>query len=126
MDCVVDDQEDFLTYYRAHGIKECPCGSRTQWPNKAETAVRLFNRQWQIMSKNLGDDRFKGVTSREAVKRTVWASNTQVSASGCSPLEIATGRRPPDLLDIETAAPAQLNVEPVAEGTSRSRASSTP
>ena len=22
-------QEDFLTYYRTHGIKECPCGSRT-------------------------------------------------------------------------------------------------
>ena len=22
-------QEDFLTYYRTHGIKKCPCGSRT-------------------------------------------------------------------------------------------------
>ena len=35
--------------------------------------------------------------------------------SGYSPLEIATGRRPPDLLDIETADPAQLRVEPLAE-----------
>ena len=52
-------QEDFLTYYRTHGIKECPCGSRTPWPNRAESAVRLFKRQWQIMSKNLEDDRFK-------------------------------------------------------------------
>ena len=35
-------QEDFLTYYRTHGIKECPCGSRTPGPNRAESAVRLF------------------------------------------------------------------------------------
>ena len=51
-------QEDFMTYYRTHGIKECHCGSRTPWPNRAESAVRLFKRQWQIMSKNLEDDRF--------------------------------------------------------------------
>ena len=69
----------------------------------------------QIMSKGLGDDRFKGVTTREAVKRTVWARNTQLTVSGYSPLEIATGRRPPDLLDIETSDPAQLSVEPFAE-----------
>ena len=104
-------QEDFLTYYRTHGIKECPCGSRTPWPNRAESAVRLFKRQWQIMSKNLEDDRFRGITIREAVKRTVWARNTQLTVSGYSPLEIATGRRPPDLLDIETSDPAQLSVD---------------
>ena len=108
-------QEDFLTYYRTHGIKECPCGSRTPWPNRAESAVRLFKRQWQIMSKNLEDDRFKGITIREAVKRTVWARNTQLTVSGYSPLEIATGRRPPDLLDIETSDPAQLSVDPLPE-----------
>ena len=108
-------REDFLTYYRTHGIKECPCGPRTPWPNRAESAVRLFKRQWQIMSKNLEDDRFKGVTIREAVKRTVWARNTQLTVSGYSPLEIATGRRPPDLLDIETSDPAQLSVDPLPE-----------
>ena len=88
---------------------------KTPWPNRAETAVRLFKRQWQLMTKSLEDDRFKGVTIREAIKRTVWARNTQLTTSGYSPLEIATGRRPPDLLDIETADPAQLSVEPLAE-----------
>ena len=97
------------------GARESPCGSRTPWPNRAETAVRLFKRQWQLMSKSFKDDRFKGVTVREAVKRTVWARNTQVTVSGFSPLEIATGRKSPDLLDIETADPAQLRVEPLAE-----------
>ena len=67
------------------------------------------------MSKNLEDDRFRGVTIREAVKRTVWARNTQLTVSGYSPLEIATGRRPPDLLDIETSDPAQLSVDPLPE-----------
>ena len=67
------------------------------------------------MSKNLEDDRFKGITIREAVKRTVWARNTQLTVSGYSPLEIATGRRPPDLLDIETSDPAQLSVDPLPE-----------
>ena len=58
---------------------------------------------------------FRGVTIREAVKRTVWARNTQLTVSGYSPLEIATGRRPPDLLDIETSDPAQLSVDPLPE-----------
>eukprot|EP00435_Cladocopium_sp_Y103_P068835 s702_g32.t1 len=108
-------QDDFLTYYRTHGIKECPSGSRTPWPNRAESAVRLFKRQWLLMSKSLEDDRFKGVTIREAVKRTVWARKTQLTISGYSPLEIATGRRPSDLLDIETFDPAQLSIDPLDE-----------
>eukprot|EP00435_Cladocopium_sp_Y103_P025353 s87_g6.t1 len=108
-------QEDFLTYYRTHGIKECPCGSRTPWPNRAESAVRLFKRQWQILVKSLEDDQCKAVTIREAVKHTVWARSTQLTISGYSPLEIVTGHRPPDLLNIETSDPAQLSVEPLAE-----------
>ena len=67
------------------------------------------------MSKNLEDDRFRRVTIREAVKRTVWARNAQLTVSGYPPLEIATGRRPPDLLDVETSGPAQLSVEPLSE-----------
>ena len=92
-------KDDFLTSYRTHGIREYLCGSRTPWPNRAETAVRLFKRQWQLMAKSLEDERFREVTIREAVKRTVWARNAQLTISGYSPLEIATGRRPPDLLD---------------------------
>ena len=107
--------DGFLTYYRTHGIKEYPCGARTPWPNRAETAVRLLKRQWELMSKSLEDDRFKGVTVCEAVKKTVWARNAQLTISGYSPLEIATGRRPPDLLDVETSDPAQLSVEPLEE-----------
>ena len=86
--------------------------TRVPWPSRAETAVRLFKQQLQLMTKSLEDDRFKGVAITEAVKRTGWARSTQLTISGYSPLEIATGRRPPDLLDIDNSDPAQLSVEP--------------
>ena len=68
------------------------------------------------MTKSLeGDERFTGVTIRQAVKMTVWARNTQLPISGYSPLEVATGRRPPDLFDVETANPEQLSATPPDE-----------
>ena len=111
--------DEFLEYYKFHGIKDLPCGPRTPWPNRAETAVRLFKKQWTIMAMSLeGDERFNGVTIRQAVKMTAWARNTQLTISGYSPLEIATGRRPPDLFDVETANPEQLTSEPHEEDVS--------
>ena len=108
--------DEFNEYYKFHGIKALPCGPRTPWPNRAETAVRLFKKQWTIMAMSLeGDERFNGVTIQQAVKMTVWARNTQLTISGYSPLEIATGRRPPDLFDVETANPEQLTSEPSEE-----------
>ena len=96
--------DEFNEYYKFHGSKGLPCGPRTPWPNRAETAVRLFKKQWTIMATSLeGGERFNGVTIRQAVKMTVWAQKTQLTISGFSPLEIATGRRPPDLFDVETA-----------------------
>ena len=69
--------DEFNEYYKFHGIKALPCGPRTPWPNRAETAVRLFKRQWSLMTQSLEeDDRFNGVTIRQAVKMTVWARNT--------------------------------------------------
>ena len=111
--------DEFLEYYKFHGIKDLPCGPRTPWPNRAETAVRLFKKQWIIMAMSLeGDERFNSVTIRQAVKMTAWARNTQLTISGYSPREIATGRRPPDLFDVETANPEQLTSEPPEEDVS--------
>ena len=108
--------DEFNEYYKFHGIKALPCGPRTPWPNRAETAVRLFKRQWSLMTQSLEEDeRFNGVTIRQAVKMTVWARNTQLTISGYSPLEVATGRRPPDLCDVETANPEQLSATPPDE-----------
>ena len=69
-----------------------------------------------IMAKALADEGFaEKVTVRQAVKKVAWARNCQLTVSGYSPLEIATGRRPPDLFDVETCSPEQLSVEPSSE-----------
>ena len=117
---IVGDQafftDPFLDFYRFHGISPYPCGPRTPWPNRAETAVRLFKRAWVHMSKALTDEGYVDrVTVRQAVKKVVWARNCQLTVSGYSPLEIATGRRPPDLFDVETSTPEQLSAEPPEE-----------
>ena len=117
---IVGDQafftDQFMSYYKFHGITPYPCGPRTPWPNRAETAVRLFKRTWSIMAKALADEGYaEKVTVRQAVKKVAWARNCQLTVSGYSPLEIATGRRPPDLLDVETCSPEQLSVNPSSE-----------
>ena len=35
--------------YKFRGITPYPCGPRNPWPNRAETAVRLFTRAWSVM-----------------------------------------------------------------------------
>ena len=117
---IVGDQafftEPYMEYYKFHGIAPYPCGPRTPWPNRAETAVRLFKRTWSIMAKAFADEGYaEKVTVRHAVKKVAWARNCQLTVSGYSPLEIATGRRPPDLFDVETSTPEQLTAEPSDE-----------
>ena len=117
---IVGDQafftDPFMNFYRFHGISPYPCGPRTPWPNRAETAVRLFKRAWVHMAKALTEEGYVDrVTVRQAVKKVVWARNCQLTVSGYSPLEIATGRRPPDLFDVETSTPEQLSAEPPEE-----------
>ena len=109
-------QDMFMDFYKFHGITPYPCGPRTPWPNRAETAVRLFKRAWVYMAKSLEDEGYVDkVTVRQAVKKVVWARNCQLTVSGYSPLEIATGRRPPDLFDVETSTPEELSSEPPEE-----------
>ena len=117
---IVGDQAFFqdmlMDFYKFHGITPYPCGPRTPWPNRAETAVRLFKRAWVYMAKSLEDEGYVDkVTVRQAVKKVVWARNCQLTVSGSSPLEIATGRRRPDLFDVETSTPEQLSSEPPEE-----------
>jgi hypothetical protein len=42
----------YQTFYRFHNIRTIPTGPRTPWPNRAETAVRLFKRTFEILSRD--------------------------------------------------------------------------
>jgi hypothetical protein len=104
----------YQTFYRFHSIKTMPTGPRTPWPNRAETAVRLFKRTFTILSKAVGEDpSLRQVTCRQLIRKSVWARNNQLTISGKTPLELSYGRRPPYLLDVETMNSEQLSVEPL-------------
>ena len=84
---------EFTEFYCFQGIVPYPLGPKTPWPNRAETAVRLFKRQWSSMFKILLEEPLRTVlTIKQLVKKCVWARNCQLTISGYSPLEIATGR----------------------------------
>ena len=105
---------DFQAFYRSHGIKTLPTEPRTPWPNRAETAVRLFKKQFSILLKYTPEDSsLEGITANQIVKKTVWARNNQLTISGKTPIELAFGRRPPALLDYESASPEELTNDPL-------------
>ena len=59
------------------------------------------------MAKALADEGYaEKVTVRQAVKKVAWARNCQLTVSG---------RRPPDLFDVETSTPEQLSADPSDE-----------
>ena len=37
----------WMTFWKTHGVKTMPTGRANPWPNRAETAVRLFKRQYE-------------------------------------------------------------------------------
>jgi hypothetical protein len=104
----------FIEFYRTHGIKVMPTGPRTPWPNRAESAARLFKRMFTLLVKEAQlDPKTATVTVQDLVRERVWARNTQQTISGRAPLELAFGRRLPDLLGVETMDPEQLTTDPL-------------
>ena len=92
----------FMAFYGQHGINPYPTGARTPWPNRAESAVRLFKAAFRVLSKAVQEEAILAkATFRQVVRVCCWARNAQLTKSGFCPLELATGRHPPDLLDVE-------------------------
>ena len=68
------------------------------------------------MAKALADEGYaEKVTVRQAIKKVAWARNCQLTVSGHFSLEIANGRGPPYLFDVETTTPEQLSANPSDE-----------
>ena len=106
----------FRKFYTHHGINPVPLGPRTPWPNRAESAVRLFKRTFKVLSGTIGEETFtKKASFRQVARVCCWARNVQLTKSGFSPVELAYGRKPPDLLDVENMTPDQLTESPLVE-----------
>ena len=87
-----------------------PTGRATPWPNRAETAVRLFKRQYEKLLMDASvHPALNKVTLRDLIRECCWARNTTLTISGYTPVELATGRRPTDHSDLELMKPDQLS-----------------
>ena len=54
----------------------------------------------------------QGVSYQELVKQACLARNSSVTYGGVTPIELAFGRRPRDILSLENQSPAQLTGSP--------------
>ena len=100
----------WMPFWKSHGVKTMPTGRATPWPNRAETAVRLFKRQYEklLMDASVHPTLNK-VTLRDLIRECCWARNTTLTISGYTPVELATGRCPTDHSDLELTKPDQLS-----------------
>ena len=56
-------------------------------------------------------EQFESITAAQIMRKAATIRNTQVAASGRTPMELAFGRRPRDILDPTTMNPEQLTVD---------------
>ena len=117
---VVGDQA-FMTpqmeaHYNRQNIKPVATGPGTPWPNRAEAAVRLLKHQLKIIPQTIkdGDPMFNGITMKygNLVRQACLARNSSVTYAGVTPLEMAFGRRPRDVITPENSEPNQLTGNP--------------
>ena len=90
----------WMTFWKTYG----------PWPNRAETAVRLFKRQYEKLLMDASTHpALSKVTLRDLIRECCWACNTTLTTSGYTLIEFATGRRPMDHSDLELMKPDQLS-----------------
>ena len=117
---VVGDQQfmsvELEAYYARNGIKPVGIGPDAPWPNRAEAAVRLTKHQIKLMLdgliKGFGAASLENVTYHSLVRQACVTRNSMVTYGGVTPLELAFGRRPRDIVTPENSDPAQLTGEP--------------
>ena len=78
-------------------------------------AVRLLKAQLKIMLSSIkagtAPATLKKVTYRQLVKAAATVRNQTVTYGGVTPLELAFGRRPADLIQLDVATPTQLTID---------------
>ena len=113
---VVGDQgfsrQNLEAYHNRKGIRFISLGPQTPWPNRAEAAVRLFKEQVKLTLDGVRADPLCNPFSFGVLLRMACqARNSMVTFGGVTPLEMAFGRRPADVIGVDNADPAQLTAE---------------
>ena len=102
---------DMQAFYRIHSVKRFPTGPHTR--------VRLFKKflcaPVDTASKNLDQTTPSHMTPAQLMRKAATVRNTQVTLSGRTPLELAMGRRPRDLMDPASMNPEQLTSTPTKQ-----------
>ncbi len=100
--------EDF---YNSHNINPIALGPKTPWPNRAEAAIRLYKRYLSRTVSELKSRvtlKDKNVSVRTILREACYARNLLATYGGKTPIELAFGRRPPDVIGWDNATPGQL------------------
>ena len=81
--------------------------------------VRLFKKFLLALvdtaSKNLDQTTLAQITLAQLMRKAATVRNTQMTLSGKTPMELAMGRRPRDLLDPVSVNPEQLTSTPTKQ-----------
>ena len=118
-DMVFHHPHDMQAFYRMLNVKRLPTGPHTPWPNRAEMGARLCKKFLLALvdaaSKNLDQTTLSKITPAQLMRKAATVRNTQVTLSGKTPMELAMGRRPRDLMDVASMNPEQLTCTPTKQ-----------
>ena len=112
-------KDSFTPYWKYKNVKTLPTGPSTPWPNRAETAVTIFQTTLKQIAYTLYYQEFLTdhfLTARVLILRACWARNNSLTYGGKTPLECAYGRRPPDVFNPETESFGSHAERTVASG----------
>ena len=111
--------QDMQAFHRMHNVKRLPTRPHTPSPNRAEMGVRLFKMFLLALvdtaSNNLDQTTLSQITPAQLMRKAATVSNTQVTLSGKTPMELAMKRRPRDLMDPAFLNPEQLTSTPTKQ-----------
>ena len=105
-------RKELESYYNRQGIRPIALGPGTPWPNRAEAAIRIFKKQVNLIIQALREDPIVfDITYQQLLRQASIARNSMVTFGGVTPMELAFGRKPADLMTPENMNPAQISAE---------------
>ena len=105
--------ERWKQFYTTYDIQPVALGPYTPWPNRAEASVRVFKKHIHQLVQDFKNDPIKkAATIRTLLREACWARNVSCTYGGKTPIELAFGRKPPDIVTLANANPGQLTEDP--------------